>query len=633
VPTEKRTEITVMKKLIGVILILAICCNLTAFSVSAVDDPRVEVVIDTKDNPLSISPYIYGIADNDGAVPIRVNSIKQTGTDLALYNWERNYSNDGRVNLIPGTTAGSPGMVSTAFYPASFLQNAEETEYRYVTLPSAGYAAADENGVVIRGDLSRFYPIIGNKATELLTEPDITDGVVYTDEYLAYLVNHFGYAIEGGIAGYFLDREPETHRSLFPFLMLPNVTAANLTTEHISAAKTIKRIDSSALVMGPSVKNLEAYVNLGNTNDWNSHSTEWDWFVDYYLAGMSLASEDAGMRLLDVLDLHYYTEAAAEGGTTVLTSEAISVREAREAAPRIFWDATYNESSKSSLSFKSKTPLIPTLKASVGIYYPGTEISFSEYAFGGGGDISGGIAAADALGIFGRYGVYSANMVTSDLLYNGIPDYEYAALKLFTDYDGEGGAFGSTSVGCDLGSDRMGSGYAATEGGDPNLTVVYMNKNLEEAQTVMFSLYSDADYETAEVYGFNAESSEVRHFSDFDINGNTFTVKVPAQTVFLFKITGKLREGIITTIVTDDKGETMTEIVEPPENPTTSTIDVTTIPDEIITAPESGFVSHIPAEGEQGETGAPLFLKVIVIAVAAAVVISIIWVLINLRKL
>jgi mannan endo-1,4-beta-mannosidase len=622
-----------MKRIIGVILILAICCNLTAFSAFAVDDDRVEVVVDTKDNPALISPYIYGIADNDGNLPLHVNSVKQTGTDLTLYNWEQNYSNDGRANIVPGTPEGMPGMVSTGYYPSIFLQNAEDIEHRYITLPSVGFAAADESGIVIRGDRTRFYPIIGNKPSELLIEPDIADGVVYTDEYLAYLVNHFGYAMEGGISGYFLDRQPETHRSVFPFLSLPNVTAAKLTTEHISAAKTVKRIDSSALVMGPSLKNLEAYVNLGNTDDWKTHSTEWDWFVDYYLASMKNASDTANTRLLDVLDLHYYTEAAAEGGTAVLTSEAKSVRAAREAAPRIFWDATYNESSKSALSFKSKTPLIPTLKGSVGIYYPGTEISFSEYAFGGGGDISGGIAAADTLGIFGREGVYSANLVTSDFLYGGIPDYEYSAIKLFTDYDGNGGAFGSTSVGCDLGSDRMASGYAATEGGDPNLTVVYINKNLEETQTVMFSLYSDADYQTAEVYGFNESSAEVRHFDDFDIFDNTFTIEVPAQTVYLFKITGKLRDGIITTIVTDDKGETMTEIVEPPENPgVTTTIGVTTVPDEIITAAETGYISHIPADSEAGET-VPLLLKVLVISIVAAVVISIIWVLINLRKL
>jgi mannan endo-1,4-beta-mannosidase len=623
-----------MKRIISAILILLLCCNYTAFSAFAEDDARVEVVIDTRDNPRQISPYIYGLVSGSGDTPVRVNSVKQASTEQVLYNWEQNFSNDGRANIIPGTPGGFPGMVSPAFWASDFAQTAEEIEHRYITLPSAGYAAADDDGIVTRGDSSRFYPIIDNKPSELLTDPDITDGVVYTDEYISYLVNHFGYAFEGGISGYFLDRQPETHRELFPFLNLPKVTAGGLASEHISAAKTVKRMDSTALVMGPSVKNLEAYVNLDNTDDWNVYSNDWDWFIDYYLDRFNKASTSSGTRLLDVLDLHYYTEAAGLNGTAVLSSEAPEVREAREAAPRIFWDGTDNETSKSALSCKSKTPLLPTLFASIGIYYPGTELSFSEYAFGGGGDISGGIAAADTLGIFGRYGVFSANMVTSDLIYGGDNDYELAAMRLYTDYDGNGGAFGSTSVSADLGTDRMASAYAATEGGDPNMTIIYMNKNAEADQTVMFSLYSDADYATASIYGFNEASADIRYYRDFNISGNTFTVLVPAQTVYLFKLSGELREGVVTTIIQGENGETMTEVVDRDDDTATgTTYAVTTAPDQIITA-DSGYVSHVTDAGEAGaEDAVPMWIKAIVIGTAAAVVGGVLWVLFNISKL
>ncbi|MDR0991645.1 MAG: glycoside hydrolase family 44 protein [Ruminococcus sp.] len=624
-----------MKRIISAVLILSLCCNFAAFSVSAADDLRVEVVIDTRDDSSPISPYIYGLVTDSGETPLRVNSVKQAAVEQVLYNWEQNFSNNGRANIIPGTADGAPGVTSPAFWASDFAQTAGNAEHRYITLPPAGFAAADDDGTVTRGDTSRFYPVIDNKPSELLTEPDITDGVVYTDEYISYLVNHYGYAFEGGISGYFLDRQPETHSALFPFLNLPQASAGTLSTDHISAAKTVKRIDSSALVMGPSVKNLEAYVNLDNTNDWNTYSNDWDWFIDYYLDRFNKASASSGMRLLDVLDLHYYTEAAGENGAAVLTSEAPEVREAREAAPRIFWDSTYNEASKSALSFKSKTPLLPTLFASIGIYYPGTELSFSEYAFGGGGDISGGIAAADALGIFGRNGVYSANMVTSDILYGGDNAYEIAAMRLFTDYDGNGGAFGSTSVSCDIGTDRMASAYAATEGGDPNMTVVYMNKNAAEDQTVMFSLYSDADYATASIYGFNEDSPEIRYYRDFTITGNTFTVLVPAQTVYLFKLSGVLREGVVTTVIQGENGETITEVVDRGGDPAqTTTFEGTTAPDQIITA-DSGYISHIMPEDETDtdDSPVPLWVRVIVIAAAAAVFIGVIWVLINIKKL
>ena len=45
--------------------------------------------------------------------------------------------------------------------------------------------------------------------------------------------------------------------------------------------------------------------------------------------------------------------------------------------------------------------------AKIAAHYPGTKLSISEYNYGAGGDISGGIAQADVLGVFGREGLFS----------------------------------------------------------------------------------------------------------------------------------------------------------------------------------------------------------------------------------
>ena len=49
--------------------------------------------------------------------------------------------------------------------------------------------------------------------------------------------------------------------------------------------------------------------------------------------------------------------------------------------------------------------LIPRTKDRIAAHYPGTGIAFTEWNYGGGGHISGAIACADVLGIFGREGV------------------------------------------------------------------------------------------------------------------------------------------------------------------------------------------------------------------------------------
>jgi hypothetical protein len=52
---------------------------------------------------------------------------------------------------------------------------------------------------------------------------------------------------------------------------------------------------------------------------------------------------------------------------------------------------------------------LPAEQALLNEYDPGTKISISEYNYGGPNDIFGAIAEADALGIFGQQGVFSAN--------------------------------------------------------------------------------------------------------------------------------------------------------------------------------------------------------------------------------
>ena len=53
--------------------------------------------------------------------------------------------------------------------------------------------------------------------------------------------------------------------------------------------------------------------------------------------------------------------------------------------------------------------LIPWLQEKIAARYPGTKLAMTEYDFGGGDHISGGLAQADVLGVFGREGVYLAN--------------------------------------------------------------------------------------------------------------------------------------------------------------------------------------------------------------------------------
>ena len=103
---------------------------------------------------------------------------------------------------------------------------------------------------------------------------------------------------------------------------------------------------------------------------------------------------------------------------------------------------------------------------------PGTKIAISEYNYGGTNDISGGIAEADALGIFGQQGVFAANMWPDGD--NANMQFANGAFKMYLNYNGTGGKFGDTSIGASVGSGEIANSsvYASLDSTNPNRMVV-----------------------------------------------------------------------------------------------------------------------------------------------------------------
>jgi hypothetical protein len=93
-------------------------------------------------------------------------------------------------------------------------------------------------------------------------------------------------------------------------------------------------------------------------------------------------------------------------------------------------------------------------------HYPGTKLAVTEYYYGGGDHISGALAQADVLGIYGREGVFAATLWhlgrTDDRFIN-------AAFALFRNYDGKGGAFGDAGLEVSGGDPARGSLYASRD--------------------------------------------------------------------------------------------------------------------------------------------------------------------------
>ncbi len=488
------------------------------FSSSYLDTDSITVTIDVNDVEGEISPYIYGMSVESDLSLVTVNAVKQTDPRVSSYNWENNFSNSGT-----GTASTNDTNLISNYPPGRWGESALYTEYlitkakrynvpsRYVTLQMMGMVAADSRDDFTAGNSGRWHDIYFSKADSYLSEPNVSDVSVYIDEYVSYLVNRYGYAVDGGINGYFLDNEPENWTERFPAAVSEKITADELVEKSAQLAAMVKKIDPTALVYGPSVSGIEAFTNLKNPNEWEKHSREYSWFIDYYLMKMNEASRLAGTRLLDVLDVHYHTEATNGLLEQVIDGSDTFSNNTRMQAPRIFWDSTYTENSTIAILHTQHLPLIPTLEASINMYYPNTKLSFSEYNFGGGDHISGGIATADTLGIFAEFGVHMACLKPNS---ENI-DYHKAAINIYTDYDGMGGSFGDTFISSDNGGDVMSSVYSAIDGDDITaVKTVLINKNQNRSKIASIEISSDIEYEEAEVYCFNSESSEIFRIED-----------------------------------------------------------------------------------------------------------------------
>ncbi|AEV68200.1 glycoside hydrolase family 44 protein [Acetivibrio clariflavus] len=504
----------------------------------------VDVSIDTQANRLPISPYIYGV--NQDLPGQTVTARRLGGNRTTAYNWENNASNAGSDYIhssdnylveyigVPREDSEKPGAVATTFHDQSLAQN---VPYTLLTLQAAGYVSADKYGEVKPKDAApseRWKEVKFAKNAPFSLTPDLTDDYVYMDEFVNFLVNKYGSASSPtGVKGYSVDNEPalwaHTHSRVHP----DPVTCEELVEKTAELSKAVKNVDPDAEIFGPALYGFAAYLSLQSAPDWEAGLKDnYDWFVDYYLEKMKEKSDEAGMRLLDVFDIHYYPE--ARGGGSRITfgedSSNIECNKARLQAPRTLWQGSYREDSWIAEPwFDSFRPILPRIQESINKYYPGTKLAITEYDFGAGNHITGGIAQADVLGIFGENNVYLAT-------YWGDrnKDYIVAGINLYTNYDGKGSKYGDISVKASVSNDELASAYASVEEADDGkLHIILLNKNYDNSTIFNISINSDKQYKSGKAWGFDRASSQITQRPAVTrISNNKFTYTLPALSAY-----------------------------------------------------------------------------------------------------
>jgi hypothetical protein len=346
-----------------------------------------------------------------------------------------------------------------------------------MTVPIAGWISADESGPCPSNPTAaqiaqRFVPILPKKGSAFAYPPDTTDKKVYADEFVHWLESQFPNAQTDPNQRifYMLDNEPDLWSSTHSEIHPAPLTYAEIVQKNTDFASAIKGVSPNSIVFGPVNYGWAGYVNLQMAPDAQNRD-----FLEFYLDSMKSAEQTAGKRLVDVLDVHWYPEAT--GGGTRIVDDGVGAAEvdARLQAPRSLWDSTYTETSWiTQYSTMGPINLIPRLKKKIDDHYPGTKLSMSEYNYGAGGDISGGIAEADVLGIFGREDLFAA----SSWLMSQTNTFLFAGFAMYRNYDGQGATFGDTSISAVPSDPVKSSVYASVSSSNgTNIVIVAINKD------------------------------------------------------------------------------------------------------------------------------------------------------------
>ncbi len=491
--------------------------------------------IDLTSAKTEISPYIYGINDFENDC-VSATALRQGGNRYTGYNWENNFSNAGSdwqhysdSYLVRNL---SDELKNTAGACAINLSDKAKKlggAYTITTIPMAGKVSADGDGAVTDDSADRWKIVKSTKGSEFSLTPDTSDDYVYVDEYINYLVETLGDSTsENGINGYNLDNEPSLWSGTHPYIHKEKAGIDEIVELGIEYASAIKSVDPNAEIFGPALFGVGAY-NKFNNDEWNSYKSKYPNFISYYLDEMNKAEASQGKRLLDVIDLHYYSE--ARGDCRVTECKDIShtaCNEARMQAPRSLFKEGYYESSWIGDWVKNMLPIIPTVREAIDKYYPGTKISFSEYNFGGPNHISGTIAEVDALGAFAENEVYTA------MLWPLGDDFPYIAsgINLYTNYDGKGSSFGDNLVKSESSDEKIVSTYASINGNsEDKVTLALTNKSDKPELTTISVNSQDENYSKATIYGVVDGNSDIVKLKTISgIKNNSFDYEIPAYS-------------------------------------------------------------------------------------------------------
>jgi uncharacterized protein (TIGR03437 family) len=522
------------------------------------------LAVDATANVHPISPYVYGIneyADSGLASIMRIPLRRFGGDATTSYNWQIDVSNAASDWYFENYAqySGKPALPDGSSFDLFHEANLQTGALSLGTIPLMDWTPKDtvscSFSVAKYGAQTGFNPYNTNCGNGILLSnsqqinDDPNDAYQPSDsafeqQWVKYLLQRYGPANAGGVRMWDMDNEPEWWYSVHIDIYRKAATYDDMMMRNLKWAQAVKAVDPTALIVGPVPAGWSGYFYSRADMDsgWGTSPYQyWDnptdqqahdgvaW-VAYYLQRMQQFEKQNGYRLLDVFDVHGYI---APSSLSSAAGDA-AMETLRTTSTRVLWDPSYTDGCCALGPTGADTPpqLIPRMRQWVSSNYPGTRIGITEYSWGALGSITGAIAQADILGIFGResldYGTLWGPPAATD------PGA--FAFKIFLNYDGNGSQFGETSVSATSGDYDSLSIFAAQRH-DSALTVLVLNKTASPiAESIALKDFTPAA--TAQVWQYTSAnlSAIVRQTPDLNVAGGSIGMTFPAYSMTLLVI-------------------------------------------------------------------------------------------------
>jgi len=485
--------------------------------------------VDATSGLTPISPAIYGVAFAD-AKTLSAATLHRFGGDCAsMYNWKVDAFNCGQdwqftnqallgFGYPPYNLSGVPAGMSGIDWLTTFdRQNKVDT---LVTVPTIGWVAKDKSSA---GDSS------GSNPSQDAVQADGP----FMQQWVQHLVDTFGRAGAGGVKYYQLDNEDDNWSHMHSDVHPKAASANEIWTGIQTYGGAIKAVDPSAFVAINNPATLEAliYSPLDETNFGSDEpfvppalDLKSNTFSTWLLKQAAAYEKQHGVRVMDCLDMHYPTA----GSNPVQDVRSL-------------WDPSYNENSWLTLyAYNGPIQILPRLQQWINANYPGTGICISEYQYypptGNGSPDYSGVTEADALGIFGKYGLKLAAYWTRTTDTSGNITPTWTAFAMYRNYDGAGAHFGDYSVGASSATTDVTIYGAVNSPTLPTtLWVMIINKTTNVLSNQQLQINHFTNSGIAHMYQATASNAPIK-LADVAMSNGSVTVSLPALSINLLVV-------------------------------------------------------------------------------------------------